>query len=689
MATFEQFILDQWTPLSHKYVIGTGAWQQPTGVVPSWVGYHQRRLNAYKVLQSYVDNVARHYLAATDLATRNEHREYGDANLLVQQILAALLGDSTEIVVDGADEYDAEMGARRAAAEDELVQAQADYDEQLELHLQSVATGDQSLGETAPLALPPAAPAVPHPGVRPDQVKAGTPTDDDLAANEEAKKRFDRQEWLRSWAKEERFGLKLIETERNAVSLGDGVYVIGWSEPKRRVRLRVFDPGFYFPVILDYDEDEFPNRVHIAWEVAEDEDHIQHQVQPGVASPAAGIRRVRRITWELRELPDGTTRRYPWLDDDDSESNKSCYMTDCLFEFSVDGPSGPDDFDSPVQYMTNEDGEEVHDLDLMVDFLPIVHVPNNVAILHHYGRSSLSGILQIIDDIQNADTDLAAASGTTGAPPITVSGTAASRDDMSSYGPGQVFELGADGKMDVLDTSRSLNALISYVEILLQRMATNARVPEAVLGKVTRGGIPSGIALALMFGPLQSMVGEMRLVRDEKYPILFRFVQRMAMAGGDLEPGEVYNAQLVFGSYLPVDRAAAVDQVARLLGAQAISREAAILMLIEAGFDLSDATSEVERIERRDFRGAVQLLDATGDEQAVRDYLGLTGPPSAASDPRKWTAPSVVAPGAVQPPQAPGQDAGPASAPVEPRLAPKPATKGPGQLQGPNMNPIR
>src|SRR5205807_1508934 len=138
---------------------------------------------------------------------------------------------------------------------------------------------------------------------------------------------------------DERFGLKLIETERNAIGLGDGVYVLGWSAKKKRPRLRVFDPGFYFPVLEDSDEDEFPSRVHMAWEAVQDERGNYVQVDPGQPSPAGrstpSVRRVRRITWELAPLPEGEApRHYPWQDADDEPATVTCYMTDAVWELN-------------------------------------------------------------------------------------------------------------------------------------------------------------------------------------------------------------------------------------------------------------------------------------------------------------------------------------------------------------------
>ncbi|MFE6533438.1 hypothetical protein ACFVMA_31335 [Streptomyces rochei] len=91
------------------------------------------------------------------------------------------------------------------------------------------------------------------------------------------------QERLRRWADKELLTFRIQQAERAAVLLGDSVMVLAWNPDKQRPTLRVYDPGFFFPQWDDQDED-FPSRVHLAWELPADED--------------AGLRaRVRRVTY--------------------------------------------------------------------------------------------------------------------------------------------------------------------------------------------------------------------------------------------------------------------------------------------------------------------------------------------------------------------------------------------------------
>jgi hypothetical protein len=592
--TRQDLIFDAWTPMSFKRVLGNKRLASQSWVAPTWVGDHARRLQAYKLLQSYVDNAARFFLQEENEDKRDAHREYGDANLIVQTVLAALLGEDQQIVVEGAEEWDPDT--------EDLVEENGD---------------DKNV----------------------------------TAKKLEAKQKWELQEWLRKWATDERLGLKMIETERNSITSGDGVYTLGIDNRKKRVRLRVFDAGFYFPVLVDQNEDEYPDRVHMAWELEGDK---------------PDERLIRRITWELEEMP--TEVSYPYQE---GTSPFRALMSDGTWVHDLGSPATVEDFtESKVVWeKTKVNGveQDLHDLPLGIDFLPVIHIPNSVAILNHFGRSILATVLQILDDISNADTDLQAASATTGTPPVALSG--ATMKEAPTYGPGKVWQLGANGKLDVLDTSKALDALLKYIEALLQRLSVNARVPESVLGRVDISGQLAGITLALSFGPLGALVKEMRLVRDEKYPLLLKFVWRMAKAAGWEGVPEVwYDAKVEFGSYLPQDVSAAVDMVQKLLMSDppAISIETAVRILMTAGLPIDNAIDEVGRITGRDFKGAVELLDATGDEKAVFEYLGRKMPPDLVRPEPPKLDPTTGLPLPGQQVPVPGPNAVPAVPPVPP-----------------------
>lgn len=561
----DSLIFDPWLALSFKRAIGDRTRAGVQWENPPWVGAkHGRRLTAYKLLQSYVDNASRHFLATGDNDKIKNHREYGDAALIVETIRAALLGDSQEVLVEGAEKFNAEQ---------------------------------------IDVAANPDAP-------NPDP---NTPSDAP-APDPDLERAAKLQDILQQWANDERLQTKMVETERHACALGDGVFVLGWDAKKGRPRLRTYHPRTYFPVLTD-DDDEFPRKLHLAWELEDDANTTEN-----------GKRRVRRITWELVDVDPYS------LDWNDDAATVECVMSDGIWEVGPDTRDIDDFTEQSVTWLTaiNGEGEEVeiHNLHLGIDFIPVVHMPNSVALENHYGRSVLTNVLQILDDIASTDTDLQSASSIAGFPPIGIGKASLDSDaegKVTTYGPGSVFEVG-EGSITAVDVSNGLTALIAYINHLLERLEINARTPAGLLGRVKPNEVPSGIALALSFGPLKMLIDEMRLVRNEKYRVLLRFVVRMLMLWGDetIELPEHVEPQIAFGSYLPADKREAAQHVQTLLTAHAISRLTALQILIEAGFPIDDAAQEIARIQSEDFSGAQQLDAALQDLESVYQYLGRT-----------------------------------------------------------------
>lgn len=555
-----ELVIDPWTPLEYKLrqPQATHGWKAPT-----WVGDHDRRLTAYKLLTSYRRNAAFAWLNTVEDTVRFKRREYGDAGVIVESIVDSLLGEDFNVVVEGAED------------------------------------------EGAPSWL------------------------------------LEQQEWLQQFFFDQRLGLRILEAEDNAVEMGDAVYVVEWDGVGENVSVSVYDPGFYFPVLDDV-QDEYPDRIHLAWEFEEEQDDGRVK------------RYVRRITYELGILD--ALRKYPWRAE---ESWIVCLKSDGIWELeNQERPAKWDDLDPARGKYT------VRDLDTGFDFIPVVHVPNTIAGQEHFGQSSLATILQILDDLQSADTDMAAAAATTGTPPLAVDGTLENeeivtatgqkRRRVTSYGPGTVFE----GKVTVVDTSRALDALLKYVDHLLKRLAANRRLPATVLGYVDQGDIKSGIHLQLTFGPLANMVRKMRLSRDEKYNLLFTFIRRVAMLGGVLAPStELPPATIAWGGFMPADVAVVVEQVTSLLEAHAISIETAVKMLMDAGLPIDDALEEIKRIQEQDFETAKALLDALdGDLKPVYERLGLEVPEDVLNPPPPPPVVQLPGPGGAQPPVPPAPE---------------------------------
>lgn len=590
-----QFVIDAWGWLNFKPVFADPTTGDPNRrafpfAYATWVPDEDaRRLAAYTTLAAYDGGQAGELAEVRDGPEARQRREFGDPAAFIDAITSDVLGDEQRIVVDGTEDDDT------------------------------------------------------------------TTVDDEARAV---------QEDLLTWAEDEQLAMRMQQAERKAVGLGDAVYRLSWEPDKGRPVVRVMDPGFYFPVLDD--DGEFPFRVHFAWEIPED--------------PRRGLKaRLRRITYELAPIrpatvsntdrygrhqrnfvgdPDapqliagdtaddhGIWRHYPW---NPEPSRVTCYLTDATWlledlERTNDVDNLPMD---KAMYAQRSDGEVLAGLDLMIDFIPVIHLPNTVpAAEEHWGKASLATVLQILDELAASDTDAARASATTGIPILSVSGLQDGRASVQVE-PGVVFKLADGGRMDVVNTAPQLAQLLTTVETLRDRAAVNLRLPAVALGTHDPAQMPSGYALKISLGPLDKLIASMRLARRHKYKLLLRFVQRLYIAGQHPRwvGRGVHSANLVFGAYTPTDRLGVLEEVAAAYAARLISLETALRMLAEGGWPIKDIAAEIERIQARAFDQAAALADATGDAEAVRDYLGLEP-----ADPNR--APTPVLPGPIPPPR--------------------------------------
>jgi hypothetical protein len=588
-----EVVIHAWSWLNYKPVYSDRDGMPSRRAFPEstamWVPEEdQKRLAAYKLLAAYDNNQSAELSEVSGDHHARERREFGDPAMFIDTVMSHVLGREQTITVPGAE-------------------------------------GD---GET------------PAP-------------DEEMAARI--------QDLLREWAEAELLPMRVQQCERKAVTLGDGVYRLAWEPGRMRPTVRVHDPGFYFPVIgEDADGGEFPTRVHFAWELPADERRglkarlrrITYEldwIRPATASGVdqTGTRAVRAPIPPSDPDPDNPdaevpppltpgdlyfpdtgaiARQYPW---NDTPSYVTCYLTDATW-FLEDLKGAPDVDSLPLgtaTFATRGDGEVLDHLDLLIDFLPVVHLPNTVPPAEeHWGQSSLAKVLQVFDELASTDTDSAKASATTGAPIVGLWGKAAdARMEAHAVTAGLLLKLGEGGGMTALDTSDNLAELRNHSKDLADRAAKVARLPAVALGTADPAQVPSGYALELSLGPLDALIASMRLARDHKYALLLKMVQRLYLAGQhpDWEGITPMPARLVFGSYKPTDKASVLEQVANGVDKGVMSLETAVRMLDEAGFPIDDVQAEIERIQSRQFDKARTLADATGDAGLVGDFLGV------------------------------------------------------------------
>lgn len=588
MVGLPRLIVDRWSPLNYKRVFADPAYKKPNreafpAAMRTWVPEHdRRRLASYTLCAAYAHNQAWEIASLQDGTTADERREFGDPAMWIAALTSHLLGREQTITAKGAEDAEPADGSTPDA----------------------------------------------------DAVHAAAV-----------------QERLRDWARKELFTLRLQQNERKTVREGDGVYTLAWDADKQRPRLSVVDPGFYFPDLPDAagDSADYPTTVHFAWEIDPD--------------PKTGTKgKLRRITYQLAPIgtrtlseagdrparvpalaDDGQTplltggdvytpetwqisRQYPW---NDTPSTLTCYLTDAEWDLD-DIKADQDVYNLDYRYarfITRPDGEVLDHLDLQLDFLPVVHVPNTVPEDGHWGESSLSLLMQLFDEIAGTDTDSSLASATTGSPMIGVinpENKTRRGERRMHIEPGLMLELGQGGNLIPLDTSPMLAELRNKTAELLDRLSVNGRMPAVALGTLDPTKAPSGFSIELSYGPMDPLLDSLHLARDHKYQLLFKMVQRLYQAGQHPDwTGPVVDVDLVWGTYKPTDKAATLDMVRAAVKDGVMSLETAIRMLTTVGFPVDDIGEEIERIQSRQFEQARALADATGDTGAVGDFLGI------------------------------------------------------------------
>ncbi|MCW2545421.1 MAG: hypothetical protein JWM40_2973 [Frankiales bacterium] len=570
------FTHDLYAPLS--YAIGdprdlnTGS-TRDSNVAPTWVDdLDYRRLAAYRFLSAVCDNARKYWLPAQ--MWEREIRTGSDGTLLPVETSAA----------ERYREYG--TGGNLVESARSLV-----------------------LGEAQTIRVPAAAPTVPEPS-------SGNPTPpppavDPLAAASLA--------WLEQWAEDEHLDGKLLDSEEHAIEKGDALFVLGWSNSSGRPRLRVYDPGMFFPdwdaiddptyVAQGWDDDDFPPVIHVAWELERD-----------------GVRVLRRHTWRMVRLEQGRAQRY----------GVAARWT-CLYsvgDWDISRLNGNVDvYNLPANLRT----VVVAERDLQLDFIPAVHLTNDAAGQRRFGRALLLRLTQIVDDLNDCDTDLARSAQKVASAPTVTTGTGGQQ---LNAGPGAHWDLPQGASAAMLDTSRVLDALLKHADRLEDLLSTRSRVSAVLLGRVDPTKVPSGYALRLGFAASESLLREMRRVRRRKHGLLLKMALRMAQQFGPVPSGPTPSVHLELGNSLPSDRAATIQEVKDLLAVHAISTETAVLMLHEAGLPVGDLEEELARIRSESFEQAVQLVEATGDTDAAYRFLGLE-PPAAPPAPEPLPVPTL------------------------------------------------
>jgi hypothetical protein len=401
---------------------------------------------------------------------------------------------------------------------------------------------------------------------------------------------------------------KLRDAELEAAEVGDAVVRMGWDSDAMRPTMTLVPPEALFFAVGDGD---FADDVVLAWDERGSDGELvlivhRYRIEPRFVAddetPALATDERIATGGGLRWVE----RRYPWAPD--VWTWRRCVLHMDVWPHTA--LAGRSVLDLPVI------GAGV---DLRIDFVPVVHMPWDS--VHGFGSSLITHVSQLLDDLAAGDTDSARAAELTAGPMIAVSGTTASAASIKVHAGSVVTVPDPAGSLTSLDLTANLTAHRAYVAELVDRLLVTAGVSAESIGMVTSADTQSGVTMVAARAPDIALNEQLRLVRAFKWRLILRMAQRLAQAGGVLEPGPTPDAWIEPGPFLPSDRGQAVAEALQLFEAGLVSRGTAIRMLRAAGLGLHPAEEQLAR--RDDFTGAGELADATADDTAARRYLGL------------------------------------------------------------------
>jgi hypothetical protein len=368
---------------------------------------------------------------------------------------------------------------------------------------------------------------------------------------------LEREKMMRSWWKKQNIFLKIDENERKCSYLGDCAYLVEWVTKKENgveigyPDLRTYDPGFVFPFFNCNDESLERNgqlvqdRVIIGWQ------DISKAIMDNIGSDQYFV--IFRDIYELRIDKDG---------------NKKCWRKHGYYKYN--SSEEVDIYNLIDDNILNNDDKQW--LDLGIDFMPVVVIPNITVQGHDFGLSNLHFILGMIDAIINTDTDLTKNSEKLGGATVFLAGKNISFAIDPTTGkpvpveiqPNTMYALGEGGDANLLDTSAMQKALLDTKDVIEKKLLRNSHITEIGAGVLDIGQI-STLSIKLLMQPLLDLIYPMRDQRNRYYSTIFFYVQRLYQIFGNVEQkkvfdGDIFDFIIKFGNLLPGDEKTRLEE---------------------------------------------------------------------------------------------------------------------------------
>lgn len=357
-----------------------------------------------------------------------------------------------------------------------------------------------------------------------------------IFAPSDAKKQ---EEFFKNWAEKEMFFSKLCANEYKASNLGDCVYKLAWSKDKGRTKVYTIDPGFWFPFNIG----ESNERHIIAWEQDDGKNGTEiykeeYRLEKNSGSGAKG---------------GGTTHTVRLTAGYYKKSTK-----ESLEDLRL------------IRYAKDDQGNELNNIDLAIDTIPIVYIPNIYREGFDFGESDLTAVYRILDDLSNVYTDEQQNTYFMGLVPLWMNHEAYELLPVDKDGK-RILKMGDNnvlpGEAGIVDNSTINKALFETQHELESKLFKNTFL--GVLGSGTEqsssGDRTTGI-FQLKGSILERFVNLKRLTREAKYNLLLRIVAKFESTLGANK--EVFkdgvDARIQFGNILPINQKALMENVERV-----------------------------------------------------------------------------------------------------------------------------
>lgn len=283
----------------------------------------------------------------------------------------------------------------------------------------------------------------------------------------------------------------------------------------------------------------------------------------------------------------------------------------------------------------------------VIDVIPVYHIKNTWDSGSQYGSSTIRGIETILNAANQAtsDQDLALAMAglgvyaTDAAPPVDAEGIATDWE----MGPNRVAEVPPGKFFNRVSGVGSVDPSLNHIKFILGEAQAGAAVPDIAAGKVDVAIATSGIALRLHLAPILASnadkEGDMLGVYDQMF---FDIAAKWFAAYEGFSAGATVEVNSIVGDPLPVDRAAAVQEIVSLYTAKIIDLSTCHAELAKIGYKFPNGTVDAVIAE------AQKLAEATSFDpfanRSAEELAGLastTGVNPAAAPPQTTTVPAL------------------------------------------------